>query len=193
MVGTVSIEKSERLSKLLQRQKIRHVVLNAKYHEREAEIVAQAGRKSAVTIATNMAGRGTDIVLGGYPDGLARIEANPAQDPEAHRQAVARYRELCAAEKKEVSRYRLAIEASLQLAFKRIRLAAGFFGIAFFSAFGPWSATSITPRSRFRSRKTTPTATRQPGWSRSASYRPSASPVSHSQSFVSFDAFTTTR
>jgi preprotein translocase subunit SecA len=102
LVGTVSIERSERLSKMLQRQKIRHVVLNAKYHEREAEIVAQAGRKSAVTIATNMAGRGTDIVLGGYPDGLARIEANPAQDPEAHRQAVARYRELCATEKKDV-------------------------------------------------------------------------------------------
>jgi preprotein translocase subunit SecA len=102
LVGTVSIERSERLAKMLQRQKIRHVVLNAKYHEREAEIVAQAGRKSAVTIATNMAGRGTDIVLGGSPDGLARIEANPAQDPEAHRQAVARYRELCAAEKKDV-------------------------------------------------------------------------------------------
>ena len=102
LVGTVSIEKSERLSKLLQRQKIRHVVLNAKYHEREAEIVAQAGRQGAVTIATNMAGRGTDIVLGGNPDGLARIEANPAQDPEAHRQAVARFREVCAAEKQEV-------------------------------------------------------------------------------------------
>jgi preprotein translocase subunit SecA len=102
LVGTVSIEKSERLSKMLQRQKIRHVVLNAKYHEREAEIVAQAGRKGAVTIATNMAGRGTDIVLGGNPDGLARLEANPAQDPETHRQAVARYRELCADEKKAV-------------------------------------------------------------------------------------------
>ena len=83
LVGTVSIEKSERLSKLLQRRKVKHVVLNAKYHEREADIVAQAGRLGVVTIATNMAGRGTDIVLGGNPDGLARMEVDPAQDPEA--------------------------------------------------------------------------------------------------------------
>jgi preprotein translocase subunit SecA len=68
LVGTISIEKSEHLSELLKREKIRHVVLNAKYHEREAEIVAQAGRFGAVTIATNMAGRGTDIILGGVPD-----------------------------------------------------------------------------------------------------------------------------
>ena len=65
LVGTTSIEKSERLSELLKKKSIKHVVLNAKYHEREAEIVAQAGRKGMVTIATNMAGRGTDIVLGG--------------------------------------------------------------------------------------------------------------------------------
>ncbi len=68
LVGTISIEKSEHLSDLLKREKIRHVVLNAKYHEREAEIVALAGRFGAVTIATNMAGRGTDIILGGVPD-----------------------------------------------------------------------------------------------------------------------------
>ncbi len=68
LVGTISIEKSEHLSELLKRENIRHVVLNAKYHEREAEIVAQAGRFGAVTIATNMAGRGTDIILGGLPD-----------------------------------------------------------------------------------------------------------------------------
>ena len=68
LVGTISIEKSEHLSSLLKREDIRHVVLNAKYHEREAEIVAQAGRFGAVTIATNMAGRGTDIILGGVPD-----------------------------------------------------------------------------------------------------------------------------
>jgi preprotein translocase subunit SecA len=69
LVGTVSIEKSERLSALLKRTGIKHVVLNAKYHEKEAEIVAQAGQRAAVTIATNMAGRGTDIVLGGgVPD-----------------------------------------------------------------------------------------------------------------------------
>ena len=68
LVGTISIEKSEHLSALLKKHAIKHVVLNAKYHEREAEIVAQAGRFGAVTIATNMAGRGTDIILGGVPD-----------------------------------------------------------------------------------------------------------------------------
>ena len=72
LVGTVSIEKSERLSKLLKLRGIRHVVLNAKYHAQEAEIVAQAGRKNTVTIATNMAGRGTDILLGGNPEFMAR-------------------------------------------------------------------------------------------------------------------------
>jgi preprotein translocase subunit SecA len=72
LVGTVSIEKSERLSSLLKRRGIRHVVLNAKYHAQEAEIVAQAGRKGTVTIATNMAGRGTDILLGGNPEFMAR-------------------------------------------------------------------------------------------------------------------------
>ena len=72
LVGTVSIEKSERLSKLLKLRGIRHVVLNAKFHAQEAEIVAQAGRKATVTIATNMAGRGTDILLGGNPEFMAR-------------------------------------------------------------------------------------------------------------------------
>lgn len=65
LVGTISIEKSEEISESLKRANVRHNVLNAKHHEREAEIVAQAGRKGAITIATNMAGRGTDIVLGG--------------------------------------------------------------------------------------------------------------------------------
>ena len=74
LVGTTSIEKSEYLSKLLKRRKIPHNVLNAKHHEREAEIVAQAGRLKAVTIATNMAGRGTDIILGGNPEMLAKVE-----------------------------------------------------------------------------------------------------------------------
>jgi preprotein translocase subunit SecA len=74
LVGTVSIEKSERLSAILQRKGVKHVVLNAKFHEREAEIVAQAGRRGMVTIATNMAGRGTDILLGGNPDFMARKE-----------------------------------------------------------------------------------------------------------------------
>jgi preprotein translocase subunit SecA len=74
LVGTTSIEKSERLSELLKRRNIKHVVLNAKYHEKEAEIVAQAGRKSAVTIATNMAGRGTDILLGGNAEFMSKQE-----------------------------------------------------------------------------------------------------------------------
>jgi preprotein translocase subunit SecA len=75
LVGTVSIEKSERLSAMLKKRGIKHVVLNAKYHAQEAEIVAQAGRKGAVTIATNMAGRGTDILLGGNPEFMARQQA----------------------------------------------------------------------------------------------------------------------
>jgi len=74
LVGTTSVEKSERLSDLLKKKGIKHVVLNAKFHEREAEIVAQAGRKGAVTIATNMAGRGTDILLGGNPEFMAKQE-----------------------------------------------------------------------------------------------------------------------
>jgi preprotein translocase subunit SecA len=75
LVGTVSIERSEQLSDELKTARIPHVVLNAKHHEKEASIVAQAGRKGAVTIATNMAGRGTDILLGGNPEGLAKLEA----------------------------------------------------------------------------------------------------------------------
>ncbi|HEY8054410.1 MAG TPA: preprotein translocase subunit SecA [Terriglobales bacterium] len=72
LVGTVSVEKSERVAELLRKARVPHVVLNAKYHEKEAEIVAQAGSKGVVTIATNMAGRGTDILLGGNPEAMAR-------------------------------------------------------------------------------------------------------------------------
>ena len=74
LVGTTSVEKSERLSDILKKKGVKHVVLNAKYHEKEAEIVAQAGRKGAITIATNMAGRGTDILLGGNSEFMAKQE-----------------------------------------------------------------------------------------------------------------------
>ena len=83
LVGTITIEKSEELSAMLKRRGIKHEVLNAKYHEKEAEIVAQAGRKGAVTIATNMAGRGTDILLGGNAEFMARAEMRRMQVPEA--------------------------------------------------------------------------------------------------------------
>ncbi|HEV7672681.1 MAG TPA: preprotein translocase subunit SecA [Thermoanaerobaculia bacterium] len=103
LVGTVSIEKSEMLSRLLNKPpRVPHVVLNAKFHEREASIVAQAGREGSVTIATNMAGRGTDIVLGGNPEGLARSEFDPAVQPEEYAQALERYLTTCAAERNEV-------------------------------------------------------------------------------------------
>ena len=78
LVGTVSIEKSEELSEMLRRKGIRHNVLNAKFHEKEAEIVAQAGKLGAVTVATNMAGRGTDIMLGGNAEFLAKNDLRKA-------------------------------------------------------------------------------------------------------------------
>ncbi len=81
LVGTTSIEKSELLSEILKRKGVRHVVLNAKFHEKEAEIVAQAGRLGMVTIATNMAGRGTDILLGGNPDFMARQDLVASSRP----------------------------------------------------------------------------------------------------------------
>ena len=96
LVGTISIDRSEKLSSMLKRAGVKHVVLNAKYHEKEAEIVAQAGRKGAVTIATNMAGRGTDILLGGNADFMARDvlrkkEIDPAAaTPEQWNEAIAK-------------------------------------------------------------------------------------------------------
>jgi preprotein translocase subunit SecA len=87
LVGTTSIEKSERLSGILQRKGIKHVVLNAKFHEKEAEIVAQAGRLGMVTIATNMAGRGTDILLGGNPEFMARQELVKTKDANGNSKA----------------------------------------------------------------------------------------------------------
>jgi preprotein translocase subunit SecA len=103
LVGTVSIEKSERVAQQLKKTGIKHFVLNAKNHEREAEIVAQAGRYKAITISTNMAGRGTDIVLGGNPEGLAAAEAG-TRDPEdpKFQAALEKYRTECAGERQQV-------------------------------------------------------------------------------------------
>ncbi len=108
LIGTTSVETSERLSRLLSQHGIKHQVLNAKYHEQEARIVAQAGRKGAVTIATNMAGRGTDILLGGNPDGL--VEEILAQrgisleqaTPEQRAEALAEAKRITEAEREEV-------------------------------------------------------------------------------------------
>jgi preprotein translocase subunit SecA len=108
LVGTVSIEKSEYLSDQLRRLGIEHQVLNAKYHEREAAIVAQAGRPGAVTIATNMAGRGVDILLGGNPSGmvdevLRRRKIDPdAAEPEQAAAARAEAEQICARDKEKV-------------------------------------------------------------------------------------------
>jgi preprotein translocase subunit SecA len=103
LVGTISIAKSELLSSLLKKKGVKHTVLNAKYHEMEAEIVAQAGRHAAVTIATNMAGRGTDIVLGGNPEGLARqMLKDKEHTREEWEKTLAQCREQCAAEKEKV-------------------------------------------------------------------------------------------
>ncbi|OUP39295.1 preprotein translocase subunit SecA [Olsenella sp. An188] len=108
LVGTVSIENSERLSRILDKRGIKHNVLNAKFHEREAQIVAQAGREGAVTIATNMAGRGTDILLGGNPELIAedflRVDGVEPEEatPEQRSEALARAKEICDAEKERV-------------------------------------------------------------------------------------------
>jgi preprotein translocase subunit SecA len=109
LVGTVSVEKSEAISTLLRKRGIKHEVLNAKQHEREAYVVAQAGRKGAVTVATNMAGRGTDIILGGNVEMLAKAELlvarkdpNAPENREEFEAAVARYRAICEKEREEV-------------------------------------------------------------------------------------------
>ena len=105
LVGTVSIEKSEVLSRALKRCGIPHNVLNAKFHEKEAEIISQAGRFGAVTIATNMAGRGTDILLGGNPEALAKAEFNALtekkKDPD-YKELLDKYTAACAEEKAKV-------------------------------------------------------------------------------------------
>ena len=109
LVGTVSIDNSERISRILSKRGIKHNVLNAKFHEREAQIIAQAGREGAVTIATNMAGRGTDILLGGNPDVMAEdILRNqgiePAEATQEKREAARKEaKEICATEREAVT------------------------------------------------------------------------------------------
>jgi len=108
LVGTTSVEKSEMLSNMLKRKGVEHQVLNAKQHEKEAMIIAQAGRSGAVTIATNMAGRGVDILLGGKPDGMARDQLRrqgvdlTTVDPQTWANALAQAKEIAAADKERV-------------------------------------------------------------------------------------------
>jgi preprotein translocase subunit SecA len=102
LVGTISIDKSEKLSGVLKRHGIFHNVLNAKNHEREAEIISQAGRKGAVTISTNMAGRGVDIMLGGNPGYLAKKKSTAKTSDAEYKTFVEELKEQCDAEKKEV-------------------------------------------------------------------------------------------
>ena len=115
LVGTTSVEKSEAISHVLKKKKIEHNVLNAKQHEREAHVVAQAGRLKSVTIATNMAGRGTDILLGGNPEAMAEDDAGKQDIPDTavgpereqymsdeYREALTKYKKQCAAEREQV-------------------------------------------------------------------------------------------
>ncbi len=102
LVGTISIERSERLSRFLERRGIPHHVLNAKHHSKEAEIVAQAGRLGAITISTNMAGRGTDILLGGNPEYLAKQSAGGDIEAPEYQKALEKYRAQCQKEHDEV-------------------------------------------------------------------------------------------
>ncbi len=131
LVGTISIEKSELLSKLLKREGVPHTVLNAKHHEREAEIVAQAGKLGAVTISTNMAGRGTDIMLGGNAEYLALAELRKQGEPdeliaEANSYAETENPEILdvrRAFKEAYARHKLAVDEEAQ----RVRAAGGLF------------------------------------------------------------------
>lgn len=102
LVGTISIENSEKLANLLAKHGIKHHVLNAKHHEKEAEIISQAGRLGVVTISTNMAGRGTDIVLGGNPETLAVAKAGKDETTDEYKSALETAKQVCADEKKEV-------------------------------------------------------------------------------------------
>ena len=101
LVGTVSIERSEALSQALRKEGIPHEVLNAKHHSREADIIAQAGRKGGVTIATNMAGRGTDILLGGNPEVMTR-QIIKDESSDEFQKGILKYKEICESEKRDV-------------------------------------------------------------------------------------------
>src|SRR5688572_21183444 len=107
LVGTTSVEKSAAISRILTKKKVEHAVLNAKHHENEAFIVAQAGRKGAITVSTNMAGRGTDIMLGGNPEMIARLDfkkqnRDELAEPEAFADLVKKYEGECATEHDQV-------------------------------------------------------------------------------------------
>ncbi|HVN96018.1 MAG TPA: preprotein translocase subunit SecA [Syntrophorhabdaceae bacterium] len=102
LVGTLSIDKSERVSEMLKRRGVPHHILNAKNHEREAEVVAQAGRSKAVTISTNMAGRGTDILLGGNPEFLALSMCKGQKESEEYQKALEEARKICEKDKQYV-------------------------------------------------------------------------------------------
>ena len=109
LVGTTSVEKSNAIAQLLKKRKIPHAVLNAKHHEREAFVVAQAGRKAAITVSTNMAGRGTDIILGGNPEMIAKLAfkesgRDEAAEPDAFAQVVTEHEAACKAEGEEVKK-----------------------------------------------------------------------------------------
>ncbi len=133
LVGTISIEKSEHLSTLLKKADVKHVVLNAKYHEREAEIVAQAGRFGAVTIATNMAGRGTDIILGGVPDHrlkaiLLEKQLAPEAATDADREAATdqTFAEMAKDYQKELASRRPSVEERQALSRRFLGIVAAF-------------------------------------------------------------------
>jgi preprotein translocase subunit SecA len=152
-VGTISIENSEKLSQMLKPEKVPHQVLNAKYHEMEANIIAQAGRYHSVTISTNMAGRGTDIMLGGNPEMLAREEArrrklDPATDGEGFQKILEEMRSLTGQEYKKSSRPAWAARTghrTSRIAAHRQSTARSFRGVKGtrnFSSSSRWKMTS---------------------------------------------------
>src|SRR3984957_10682781 len=109
LVGTTSVQKSQAIARILKQKSVSHAVLNAKQHEKEAFVVAQAGRKGAITVSTNMAGRGTDIILGGNPEMLAKQEVKDEgrdldTEPQEFAKVVERYESSCRADGEEVKK-----------------------------------------------------------------------------------------